>query len=164
MRELINLMEAHLIKKVGVDSLPYETKQDILAMLLVNCPAFEDYWMEEHGVMSFNQTYVSQFIFGYEIDHHPDGDGSEDENWFPVSIIDLAPDEIDNTNRSVSDNVVAQYAKMTTTPPLILVRRQGTGWRIVEGGHRIAAAKIRGVETIRAVDVTIFFETDWSAL
>lgn len=164
MRNWIDLITEAVMQRVSIEQLPYETKQDIIVMLLDNCPPFEEYWMKHEGIMSFNETYVSQFIFGYEIDYHPEGDGAGDENWFPVDILTLSPDEIDNTNRSVSNNVVAKYAALYTTPPMILVKREGSGWKIVEGGHRLAAAKLKGSKTIKAVDVTIFFNTDYEAL
>lgn len=149
---------------MGIDLLPFSVKQDIIVMLLENCPPFEEYWMASRGIMTFNETYVSQAIFGYEIEYHPEGDGDPDPNWFPVEVFDIDPQEIDNSMRNVSDNVVGKYAALTTTPPPILVKPEGSRWKIVEGGHRLAAAKRNGAKSIRAVDVSIFFTTDYKEL
>lgn len=145
---------------MSIDALAFTTKQDIIVMLLENCPEFEAAWMRHEGESSFDETYVSQVIFGYEIEYHPK-QSSNDLNWFPVTVIQIDPNEIENAERSVSDNVVAKYAALKTAPPMILIKKTGKGWHIVEGGHRLAAAKMNGAKTISAVDVSVFFATDW---
>ncbi len=160
MREWIALFES-TEEMIPVDSLPRETKEDILALLLVNCPPFEKYWMEHHGVMSFVESYVSQFVFG---DEDLDDVGGYDGDTFKVSKLVLNPQDIDNAKRSVSDMVVGKYTALTTKAPPILVRRVNNGWRIAEGGHRIAAAKARGDKSIEAYDVTVFYTADYESL
>jgi hypothetical protein len=152
--------EAQVGTPISIDLVPRSVKEDIITLMLSNCPRFEDYWMKEHGIMSFNETYVAQFFFGTEdLD-----DDSLDDMTFTVTPLVLNPNEINNTNRSVSDNVVAKYAALSTPPPPILVIREGQGWKIIEGGHRIAAAKLRGSETIRAYDVTDLCNMDFEGL
>jgi hypothetical protein len=144
--------------------LPAATKADILDMCLGpnGPPEFEKFWMDTHGVMSFNETYVSQFLFGEEDLNKTGGGGA-----LSVAEVKLSPSALDNSRRSVSDLVVGQYTRLRTKAPPILVRQTAKGWKLVEGGHRLAAAKARGDQTIDAIDVTPFFKlsvSDWNDL
>lgn len=148
--------------KININDLPLAAKHDIIDMLLTNCPDFKEFWTREHGIMSFNETYVAQFIFGTEDLLNASTKGYSDQP-FAVRELSLDPQEIDNRDRPVSDNVVQRYAALATEPPPILVRRFGTGWNLVEGGHRLAAAKATR-NMIRAYDVSMFFEIDWDTI
>lgn len=162
MRHWINIVEA-AAQEISIDDLPITAKQDLITMLLTNCPAFKEYWMREQSIMSFTETYVAQFIFGTEDLQHSAQKGYADQP-FEVRAVALHPHEIDSEDRPVSDNVVTRYAALTTEAPPILVRRIGTKWRIVEGGHRLAAAKANNAKTISAYDVSVFFEVDWDTI
>ncbi len=80
-----------------------------------------------------------------------------------VNRIEISPKTIDNKGRGISQEEVKRQAALKTEAPAILVRRQGDGWRIVEGGHRLAAAQTRGDTTINAIDVTALLDMDWQA-
>jgi hypothetical protein len=154
-REIMRLVES-TAQLVSVDMLPAVVKQDILDMLLGpnHPPGFEKFWMAEHGIMSYDETYVSQFLFG---DENLTKTGGYDGNTIKVRFVALNPAVLDNSRRSVSDRVVSQYSKLTTSAPPILVRQEQGAWKLVEGGHRLAAAKARGDKVIQGVDVTTFF-------
>lgn len=147
---------------ISIDDLPLSAKQDIIDMLLTNCAPFERYWMKTHGVMSFIESYVSQNVFGTEDLAHSKEEGYGDGQHFRVAVFPIDPNEIDNSRRSVSDSQVGKYAALSTAPPPILVVKTARGWRIAEGGHRLAAAKQNGAKTIIAVDVSVFFRTNYS--
>ena len=53
---------------------------------------------------------------------------------------------------------VSRYAGMTADAPPIIVRRDGDGWRIVDGHRRLMAARRRGDGDIAALDATPVFE------
>ncbi len=151
-------------KGMGIDMLPAATKADILDMCLGpnGPPAFEQFWVDTHGIMSFTESYLSQFLFGDENLNKTGGGGA-----LNVEVLQLSPDQLDNSRRSVSDLVVGQYTALRTKAPPILVRREGAEWKLVEGGHRLAAAKARGDNTVDAVDVSAFFTLsadDWADL
>ena len=80
-----------------------------------------------------------------------------------VHRIEISPTTIDSEGRGISPEEVQRQATLMTEAPAILVRRQGDGWRIVEGGHRLAAAQTRGDTTIKAIDVTALLDMDWQA-
>ena len=155
-REIIENVE----QGVSIDMLPASVKQDILDMMLgPNGPeTFEPFWMKTYGVMSFTETYLSQFFFGDENLHET---GGYDGDTIKVNMLELNPRELYSENRGVSDLAVSNYAAMSTTPPPVLARREGDRWKLVEGGHRIAAAVQRGTSKVRVVDVTSFWATDW---
>jgi hypothetical protein len=166
MRDLIDLIEeARPITSVDVDQLPASAKADILDMFQSDNgpPAFEEFWMADNGIMSFNDTYISQFIFGDE-NLNVQGEGG---GLFMVNCLTLDPRVLYSPRRSVSDLAVDKYAAMTTKAPPVLVRKVSKGWKLVEGGHRLAAAVKRGDTSIDAIDVSVFFNMtveDWREL
>lgn len=164
MRNWINLIEGD-INSVEIDMLPAATKADILYMCLgPNGPAsLKNFWLETYGIMSFAESYLSQSLFGSE-NLNKKGSGGIDLH---VKFVELPVETLDNKHRSVSDFVVKNYSLLQTKAPPILVRREGEEWKLVEGGHRLAAAKSRGDERIDAVDVSAFFTLsadDWADL
>lgn len=52
------------------------------------------------------------------------------------------------TKSGLDGSLVAKYAAMDSLPPPILVIRSGNAFKIVDGHHRVAAAKRNGVEKI----------------
>jgi hypothetical protein len=67
-------------------------------------------------------------------------------------------------DRQVSPQVVARYAAMPSrTAPPLLVRKTGTGYQLVEGGHRLAAAKARGDAYVPIADMSSLGDLDWDA-
>lgn len=155
----------NLFETVALDALPATAKSDILDMLLgPNGPkAFEKAWVDYHGVASFNDTYVAQTLFCSE---NLSNSGNCVE---PVMMLG-SPEPISVSNisakdRGVSNSVVSAYAGMSAdTSPPILVRKSGDEWVLVEGGHRLMAARMRGSDTIMAYDVSVMFslsEDEW---
>ena len=49
--------------------------------------------------------------------------------------------------------LVRIYAAMTTTPPPIKVRAAGDNYEVGDGWHRLAAARLRGVEWIPTIEM-----------
>ena len=49
-------------------------------------------------------------------------------------------------------NIVRRYAAMTTPFPPIKVRAAGNNYEVCDGGHRLAAARLRGDEWIPTVE------------
>lgn len=147
---------------VNISRLPAVVKADILDMCLgPNGPSsLREYWLDTYGVMSFNETYLAQALFGFENLNRTSDDGVVEVSYVTVKI-----DELYNPNRSISGFITDRYSKLATEAPPVLVRRDSSGWKLVEGGNRTAAAKIRGNEFIRAIDVSAFFgPVDWEAL
>ena len=60
-----------------------------------------------------------------------------------VRIADLV-----STKTELDESMVAKYAAMDSLPPPILVIRSGNALKIVDGHHRVAAAKRKGVEKV----------------
>jgi len=59
--------------------------------------------------------------------------------------------------RDLSADKIAAYAKIETVPPEIIVRRNGAGWHVIDGRHRIAVARQRGDDDIAALDASSLF-------
>lgn len=67
------------------------------------------------------------------------------------------PLQINDTGRLVSEPVVKQYQQMlksSEAPPILIRRDESGAAHIVEGGHRLQAAKREGAGQIKAVDIT----------
>lgn len=150
MRDFIRLIESVQIQDMCVDDLPMQTKHDIVDMLIEQPTGFADSYKETYGEYSLRDENVFDEIFDVGCP-------------IRVNVFKIDPMEIDNTNRGVSDDVVSHYQTLKTMAPPVLIRQTENGWKIVEGGHRLAAAKANHTPLIQAVDVTEFFETDWSA-
>ncbi len=142
----------HINEDVGqavcIDDVPDSVKADIIDMMLARTN-FEAAYHAEYGVYPTDEDVKGE-LFGLA------------KCPFSITPLKLSPKEISNAKRSVSDKVVQQYRGMTTTPPPILVRKEGRGWKIVEGGHRLAAAQLSGREMLDAYDVSAFFDVDWA--
>jgi len=50
-------------------------------------------------------------------------------------------------------DLVRMYAAMTTTPPPIKIRAVGDHYEVADGGHRLAAARLRGDEWIPTIEL-----------
>ncbi len=66
------------------------------------------------------------------------------------------------TGKQTSQKVVEDYAAQPAGGPRILVEKVDGKWKLIEGGHRLAAAKARGDKTILALDMT-GMRGDWAA-
>lgn len=167
MRDLINIIENQAEPhSVSIDMLPASVKADILDMCLgPNGPkAFEEFWVSTHGIMSFDESYVSQFLFG---DENLNVTGEYGGDTIRVNELELDPRVLFNDRRSVSDLAVGKYAALSTTAPPVLARRTPSGWKLVEGGHRVAAAVRRQDVLVNVVDVSAFFDMtieDWASM
>jgi hypothetical protein len=79
-----------------------------------------------------------------------------------VPEVSLNPSEIE-TSKATSPAAVASYAKLSgAAAPRVLVEKVDGKWRLIEGGHRLAAAKQRGDNAVRALDMT-GMRGDWAA-
>lgn len=59
--------------------------------------------------------------------------------------------------RDLSAGKIADYVDMETTAPAIIVRRNGSGWHVIDGRHRIAVSRQRGDADILAIDASCLF-------
>lgn len=50
--------------------------------------------------------------------------------------------------KDLDESLVAKYAAMDSLPPPVLVIRSGGSFKIVDGHHRVAAAKRKGMTKI----------------
>ncbi len=80
-----------------------------------------------------------------------------------VRRLTLPLDAVSAAGRAFSESVAASYARLSTKAPAILVKREGDGWALVEGGHRHEAAVLRGDALIDVVDVTDILQMDWES-
>ena len=82
-----------------------------------------------------------------------------------VRQLKLVPSSITNTTRQTSPVAVAEYKAMLKPQkaPAILVKQVGSGYAVVEGGHRLKAAQEAKATSIEAIDVTQLLATDWAA-
>lgn len=152
MREFMKLVEFVIRRSVEVDHLPDQVKADIVDMMMTRNTGFIAAYEAEYGRHSLSDENVRGEIFGVN-------------SPIRVDVLNLNPKDIDSEGRQVSDLAVQNYVDMLqdSSPPPVLVRHNGVGWQIVEGGHRLAAAKAAGVGMIGAVDVTDFFQRDWES-
>ena len=141
---------------ISIDSLNETEKQDIIdALFSERFKGFNlDVW-EEIGnkVSSYTDEYIADEIFGQQ-------------NPIVVKRLSLSPNDIDNKNRSVSDKAVSQYQDMLSqsdAPAILISKKDGGGWKIIEGGHRLKAAQMSGKKSINAIDVTELEGMDWKA-
>lgn len=167
MRNLINIVEAaqrtpvmEKIAPMSIDMAPPSVKADIVDMVLGphGPQSFLEYYGEAYGVNPTGED-VSSFLFG-------SSDLSKTGELFGASLnihpVSISPKQIYSGSRSVSDAVVLRYSKADSkTIPPVLVRKQGQEWKLIEGGHRVAAAMAAGWPVIPAYDVSSFWETDW---
>lgn len=70
-----------------------------------------------------------------------------------ASIRTMAPQ-----GRGVDSATVRDYASRTTQAPPILVRRDRNGWHLIDGNHRLEAARSRGDTQIDALDASSLFQ------
>ncbi len=137
-------------QKISVDDVSDSVRADIIDFLLTNAPEFKKYWLDTHGVMSFDEAYVAQFVFGYELGSNSTQGFGNDA--LKITKLTLDPNEI--VGKDYSPTVANKYAGLNTDPPPILVYRDGNQWKCAEGGHRHAAARITGIKSISAFDIT----------
>lgn len=75
----------------------------------------------------------------------------------PMAIIELPIDmigdeEIANLKDASNPDRVMDYSKQTITTPIYAKRkRKSDGWYVMDGGHRVTAAILRGDKTIKAI-------------
>jgi uncharacterized coiled-coil protein SlyX len=122
---------------VEYDSLPDETKGDIAAWLHENVPALRDEWSPEH---------VNQEL-------------ADLTDPVVLNIVQLPVKRLLPKDRAVSKIAVDKYSKMPgqTAPPIVVANG-----KLLEGGHRVAAAVKRGDATITAIDITPLTKVDWA--
>lgn len=77
--------------------------------------------------------------------------------WADMRVKDLLAVQF-NADRAdaawVNDSdLVRIYAAMTTAPPPIKVRAVGDNYEVGDGGHRLAAARLRGDEWIPTIEL-----------
>lgn len=77
-----------------------------------------------------------------------------------VRALDIPVDDV-AANGGTSPLAVDNYAALNSKAPPVLVEKTDKGWKIVEGRHRLAAARKRGDTNISAVDVT-GLRGDWA--
>lgn len=85
------------------------------------------------------------------------------KNFGKLSIKTMNPLDIDNKGRSVSSQFVERYKKQlehSEAPPIIVAKNDNGQFKIIEGGHRLAAAKEAGVKNIATIDVTELLNVD----
>lgn len=75
----------------------------------------------------------------------------------PMALIDLPIDmigdeEIASLKDASNPDRVMDYSKQTITTPIYAKRkRKSDGWYVMDGGHRVTAAILRGDKTIKAI-------------
>lgn len=149
------LMDAGANERISVDELNDSERADlVLALATERIPGFNmDVWERQFGeVQSYTDDQIAQQIFGLT-------------DPLTVSRITLDPREINNTNRATSDRAVATYSEMlktSPTPPALIVAKVEGVWKILEGGHRLRAAKESGLTAVNAIDVTPLMGMDWA--
>ena len=122
---------------VDIDDLPAETIEDILLTLQQGVPAFA----------GARESHIRSEILGLDD---------------PVVVVRQFkdPGRLDAGVRSTSSAAVSAYAARdgATAPPVVT-----DGERVLEGGHRLAAALKRGDAVIDTVDVGALLRADWAS-
>lgn len=75
-----------------------------------------------------------------------------------VPLADLRPTA--PRGRGIDASVAQEYAGRETPLPPILVRREGRGWHVIDGNHRIEAARQRGLAEIEVQDASDLFSSN----
>lgn len=140
-------------KASAMAELPEAVQQSIAEAVFLrdgytNSAPYMDAWEQSgRNIDDFTQENVAQAL--------------RENSDAPLRVERVAPESINDVGRKVSDRLVEQYQKMrdTSEPPPILVRRDDSGqFSIVEGGHRLQAAKRSGAKDIPVVDVTAIMD------
>lgn len=132
---------------IEVDELSAQEQEDLVTALL---EGRSDSFSRATSGESYSEEYVRQELFGLQ-------------DPLMVRRLTLPLEAISAAGRSFSGSVAAAYAGLSSKAPAILVKRDGDGWALVEGGHRYQAALIRGDALIDVVDVTDILQMDWKS-
>jgi hypothetical protein len=121
--------------RIGIDSLPRESHDDIVMWMTETMPERGDEYSIRHNLI-----------------------GIVDEPFLVAALIPVSEIEVSPT-RGVSELAVKNYSARPShsAPPIIL-----NGLRLLEGGHRLAAAKLRGDASIYAVDIKPLIDMNWA--
>lgn len=72
----------------------------------------------------------------------------------PRSRVPLSDVIIHPRRAGVDPYILDEYRSLTTEPPPILVRRNGSRWHIIDGNHRATLARERGARDIEILDAS----------
>jgi hypothetical protein len=132
-----------------LSEMPESVRQDVGTAILTRdaytqtTPYMDAWEAAGRSLDDFNETQIIEVLRGIDD--------------LRLQVERINPQTVNDQGRAVSDAVVEQYRKMLDDgdAPPILVRRDADGnLEVIEGGHRLQAAKRAGRDEIDAVDVT----------
>lgn len=131
----LNLFEHQTL--VALDDLPEETREDIVMWLLEELPIVSKNGWDAYDLRANLFDLVDP----------P-----------KVPLFKVNPNAVlAHPDRGVSTSVVQKYAAMPGDPPPIVL----DGKKLLEGGHRLMAARLNRRPWIMAVDIAFLIRMDW---
>ena len=93
------------------------------------------------------KTYDAGDVYNYILSQHEDFE-DDDRVYGTFKCLEMNPQDIEDSEWDVSDHKVKKLMTITQPfPPIVLNK---FGW-IIDGGHRLAAAKLRGDAKIKVL-------------